>query len=84
MSNSFKTICFGNSKSYCPDNFKRILGKYNNKLRYYEVNDSKELISFILGKTYDELNYSSDNPIPNFDRSNQYERTNSLIFFKWV
>ena len=77
-----RTVCCGNSKTYTPDNFKKILGKYNSQFKYYEANDSKDLILYLLQTMHEELNYLGDSPISNLGRSNQYDRENSFVLFE--
>ena len=71
-----------NSNSFAPNEFKETLGKYNSQFRYYEANDSKDLILYLLQTFHEELNYFGDQPFPvNLLRPNQLNRADTFNYF---
>ena len=80
-----KNFGFTNSNSYSPQNFKIILGLYNQQFRKFEANDSKDLILYLLQTMHEELNYNGDNNIPiNFSPPNQWNRPETFIYFNYT
>ena len=69
------------SKSFSPDNFKKVLGIYNSQFRRFEANDSKDLILYLLQTMHEELNYFGDNFNTCFSRPNQLDCYQTFIFF---
>ena len=68
--------------SYAPSEFKETLGKYNSQFRFYEANDSKDLILYLLQTFHEELNYFGDQPFPvNLLRPNQVNRFDTFNYF---
>ena len=68
--------------SYAPSEFKETLGKYNSQFRFYEANDSKDLILYLLQTFHDELNYFGDQPFPvNLLRPYQENRAETFNYF---
>ena len=71
-----------NNNSFAPNEFKETLGKYNSQFRYYEANDSKDLILYLLQTFHEELNYFGDQPFPvNLLRPNQLNRADTFNYF---
>ena len=73
---------YTNNNSFAPNEFKETLGKYNSQFRYYEANDSKDLILYLLQTFHEELNYFGDQPFPvNLLRPNQLNRADTFNYF---
>ena len=71
-----------NNNSFAPSEFKETLGKYNSQFRFYEANDSKDLILYLLQTFHEELNYFGDQPFPvNLLRPNQINRADTFNYF---
>ena len=71
-----------NNNSFAPREFKETLGKYNSQFRFYEANDSKDLILYLLQTFHEELNYFGDQPFPaNLLRPNQINRADTFNYF---
>ena len=64
-----------------PDNFHKTLGHYNPQFKYFEANDSKDLILYLFQSIHSELNYLGDNPMNNQMPPNQYNRINAFNYF---
>ena len=70
------------NRSYAPREFKETLGNYNSQFRFYEANDSKDLILYLLQTFHEELNYFGDVPYPlHLIRPNQENRVNTFNYF---
>ena len=68
--------------SYSPREFKETIGKYNPQFQYYEANDSKDLILYLLQTFHEELNYFGDQPFPvHIMRPNQEYRADTFNYF---
>ena len=82
ISNSFFSFSNSNNKSFAPRDFKKKLGHYNPQFKYYEANDSKDLILYLLQTFHEELNYMGDQPFPTYlMRPDQLNRANSFNYF---
>ena len=70
------------NRSYAPREFKETLGNYNPQFRFYEANDSKDLILYLLQTFHEELNYFGDQPYPvHLLRPNQENRVDTFNYF---
>ena len=68
--------------SFAPRDFKEILGSYNSQFRFYEANDSKDLILYLLQTFHEELNYFGDKAFPvAMPRPNQENRPETFNYF---
>ena len=78
----YKFFSYSNNKSFAPKKFKKILGTYNPQFKYYEANDSKDLILYLLQTFHEELNYMGDQPFPTYlMRPDQLNRGYSFNYF---
>ena len=70
------------SGTFAPREFKETLGKYNSQFQFYEANDSKDLILYLLQTFHEELNYFGDKSFPvNIMRPNQENRVDTFNYF---
>jgi len=70
------------NKSFAPREFKQTLGNYNSQFQFYEANDSKDLILYLLQTFHEELNYFGDQPFPTkINRPFQEDRVNTFNYF---
>ena len=68
--------------SFAPRDFKEILGSYNAQFKFYEANDSKDLILYLLQTFHEELNYFGDKAFPlAMPRPNQENRPETFNYF---
>ena len=74
---------YGNSYStaFSPDEFKKILGIYNEQFRRFEANDSKDLILYLLQTIHEELNYFGNKSLRLNYYPNQYNIFETYNYF---
>ena len=73
---------FYSNLTYSPGEFKETIGTYNSQFQFYEANDSKDLILYLLQTIHEELNYFGDQPFPlNIMRPNQENRADAFNYF---
>ena len=68
--------------SFSPDEFKKIIGKYNKQFERFEANDSKDLILYLFQSMHEELNYLGNNSsLPIIKRPNQCDENETFTYF---
>ena len=70
--------------TFTPKEFLETIEKYNTKIRFYEWNNSKDLILYLLQTIHKELNYFGDKSYPvNLMKPNQLNSIYTFNYF-WV
>lgn len=73
-----------NNKSYCPDNFKRVLSQHCPRFGGYEQQDSHEFMSYLLDGLHEDLNKIKDKPyVPAIENPNNDIPLDKLAEMSW-